>query len=133
MERSWLIRAGSTGDVLEKTGKRMITTELKPRARLPEWLRLKLPTSHMFAQTAGLLDELKLHTVCEVPNAQPLGMLEQGDGDIHDRGRPMHARVRLLRRATAKRWRWKPTSRRACRSDPAHATAPRGHHGGGAG
>jgi lipoic acid synthetase len=43
----------------------MITTELKPRARLPEWLRLKLPTSHTFAQTRGLLDELKLHTVCE--------------------------------------------------------------------
>src|SRR5260221_7580620 len=43
----------------------MITTELKPRARLPEWLRLKLPTSHTFAHTRGLLDELKLHTVCE--------------------------------------------------------------------
>jgi len=43
----------------------MITTELKPRARLPEWLRLKLPTSHTFAQTRSLLDELKLHTVCE--------------------------------------------------------------------
>jgi len=43
----------------------MITTELKPRARLPEWLRLKLPTSHTFAHTRSLLDELKLHTVCE--------------------------------------------------------------------
>ena len=43
----------------------MITTELKPRARLPEWLRLKLPTSNTFARTRSLLDELKLHTVCE--------------------------------------------------------------------
>ncbi len=43
----------------------MTTTELKPRPRLPEWLRLKLPTSSAFTQTRALLDELKLHTVCE--------------------------------------------------------------------
>jgi len=43
----------------------MITSELKPRARLPEWLRLKLPTSNTFAHTRSLLDELKLNTVCE--------------------------------------------------------------------
>jgi lipoic acid synthetase len=41
------------------------TTESKPRPRLPEWLRIKLPTSDTFAQTRSLLDELKLHTVCE--------------------------------------------------------------------
>lgn len=35
------------------------------RPRLPEWLRLKLPTSDSFAHTRALLDELKLHTVCE--------------------------------------------------------------------
>jgi lipoic acid synthetase len=40
-------------------------TELKPRLRLPEWLRLKLPTSDSFSRTRALLDELKLHTVCE--------------------------------------------------------------------
>lgn len=39
--------------------------ELKSRPRLPEWLRLKLPTSNTFAHTRSLLDELKLHTVCE--------------------------------------------------------------------
>jgi lipoic acid synthetase len=43
----------------------MITAELKPRPRLPEWLRIKLPQSDTFAHTRGLLDELKLHTVCE--------------------------------------------------------------------
>jgi lipoic acid synthetase len=32
---------------------------------LPDWLRIKLPTSDTFAQTRSLLDELKLHTVCE--------------------------------------------------------------------
>jgi lipoyl synthase len=43
----------------------MIATETKPRPRLPEWLRIKLPTSDTFAHTRSLLDELKLHTVCE--------------------------------------------------------------------
>ena len=43
----------------------MTTTELRPRPRLPEWLRITLPTSDSFARTRSLLDELKLHTVCE--------------------------------------------------------------------
>src|SRR6202453_1221604 len=43
----------------------MTTIESKPRPRLPEWLRIKLPTSNTFAHTRSLLDELKLHTVCE--------------------------------------------------------------------
>jgi lipoic acid synthetase len=37
----------------------------KARPRLPEWLRLRLPTSSTFAQTAGLIGDLRLHTVCE--------------------------------------------------------------------
>jgi lipoic acid synthetase len=36
-----------------------------PRPRLPEWLRLKLPTSDGFFKTRNLLQDLKLHTVCE--------------------------------------------------------------------
>src|SRR5208282_1329320 len=36
-----------------------------PRRRLPEWLRLPLPTSGRFARTRALLEELNLHTVCE--------------------------------------------------------------------
>jgi lipoyl synthase len=45
----------------------MITAEtpLKPRPRIPEWLRLKLPTENTFARTRNLLDDLRLHTVCE--------------------------------------------------------------------
>ncbi|MGB7768330.1 MAG: lipoyl synthase [Verrucomicrobiia bacterium] len=43
----------------------MTATELKPRPRLPEWLRITLPTSDRFARTRSLLGELKLHTVCE--------------------------------------------------------------------
>src|SRR5271167_3023128 len=37
----------------------------KPRPRLPPWLRLQLPTAQSFGRTRALLDELKLHTVCE--------------------------------------------------------------------
>ena len=43
----------------------MTTAELKPRPRLPDWLRITLPKSDSFARTRNLLDELKLHTVCE--------------------------------------------------------------------
>jgi lipoic acid synthetase len=43
----------------------MTTAEFKPRPRLPEWLRIKLPTADTFSRTRSLLDELKLHTVCE--------------------------------------------------------------------
>jgi lipoyl synthase len=41
------------------------SAELESRPRLPEWLRIKLPTSDSFGRTRALLDELKLHTVCE--------------------------------------------------------------------
>ncbi|MBI3418140.1 MAG: lipoyl synthase [Verrucomicrobia bacterium] len=36
-----------------------------PRPRLPEWLRLALPTSDSFSRTRNLLADLRLHTVCE--------------------------------------------------------------------
>lgn len=39
--------------------------QLKPRKRLPEWLRLPLPTSYTFSETRNLLEDLGLHTVCE--------------------------------------------------------------------
>ena len=39
--------------------------EPNTRPRLPEWLRIRLPTSDTFSQTRGLLNELNLHTVCE--------------------------------------------------------------------
>lgn len=39
--------------------------EAPPRPRLPAWLRFQLPTTDGFGRTRALLDELKLHTVCE--------------------------------------------------------------------
>jgi lipoic acid synthetase len=41
------------------------TIEAVSRPRLPEWLRIRLPTSDGFAHTRSLLDELKLNTVCQ--------------------------------------------------------------------
>lgn len=35
------------------------------RPRLPEWLRLPLPTTAAYSKTRNLLQDLKLHTVCE--------------------------------------------------------------------
>jgi lipoyl synthase len=35
------------------------------RPRLPDWLRIQLPTTGSYARTRHLLGELKLHTVCE--------------------------------------------------------------------
>jgi len=43
----------------------MIVADTKIRPRLPEWLHTQLPTSDAFAQTRSLLDEFRLHTVCE--------------------------------------------------------------------
>jgi len=37
----------------------------QPRPRLPVWLRTKLPTTDSFGHTRALLEELRLHTVCE--------------------------------------------------------------------
>src|SRR5512146_2817760 len=36
-----------------------------PRPRLPDWLRIQLPTSGSFSATKHLLQDLRLHTVCE--------------------------------------------------------------------
>ena len=41
------------------------TPQVRSRPRLPEWLRITLPTSDSYSKTRVLLDELKLHTVCE--------------------------------------------------------------------
>jgi lipoic acid synthetase len=43
----------------------LITPPPTTRPRLPEWFRLKLPVADTFIATRNLLDDLKLHTVCE--------------------------------------------------------------------
>ena len=43
----------------------LISPATRPRLRLPAWLHTRLPTTDSFAQTRALLDELRLHTVCQ--------------------------------------------------------------------
>ena len=43
----------------------VVSAPLLPRKRLPEWLKVQLPTSSAFTRTRTLLDDLALHTVCE--------------------------------------------------------------------
>ena len=50
---------------IEKTNVNATDTPTQSRPRLPEWLRFQLPVSHAFGQTRALLEELKLHTVCQ--------------------------------------------------------------------
>ena len=57
-------KAGKLGRLENDTGG-VSTTVVEKRPRLPEWLRLKLPTSGGFAETRNLLQDLRLHTVCE--------------------------------------------------------------------
>ena len=47
------------------TSQTVLPPPSKPRPRIPEWLRLRLPTSSTFSQTANLIGDLRLHTVCE--------------------------------------------------------------------
>ena len=42
-----------------------LTLPPQPRPRLPEWLRLRLPTGDSFGRMRHLLEDLRLHTVCE--------------------------------------------------------------------
>lgn len=42
-----------------------VSSPLLSRRRLPDWLKVQLPTSSAFTATRTLLDDLHLHTVCE--------------------------------------------------------------------
>src|SRR6266404_5979972 len=69
MVKFWRISARTNWRVSGRNWKRRMAAlnpaEAPPRPRLPEWLRIRLPTTESFARTRSLLDELKLHTVCE--------------------------------------------------------------------
>src|SRR5258708_28985291 len=53
------------GDGWRKRMPGLNSADLRTRPRLPPWLRITLPTTDRFAHTRALLDELRLHTVCE--------------------------------------------------------------------
>lgn len=57
----------ATSDLATGTGREsgLASPLLRPRPRLPEWLKVQLPTSSAFTRTRTLLEDLNLHTVCE--------------------------------------------------------------------
>ena len=50
-----------------------IATQQSERKRKPDWLRVKLPTGPEYAKVRKLVDEHKLHTICESGNCPNMG------------------------------------------------------------
>jgi len=51
----------------------MTETENKVRIKKPKWLRVKLPTGESYKKVRGLVDEHKLHTICESGSCPNMG------------------------------------------------------------
>lgn len=51
----------------------MTAVESKIRIKKPNWLRVKLPTGENYKKVRGLVDEHKLHTICESGNCPNMG------------------------------------------------------------
>ena len=49
----------------------VVSTE--QRSRRPDWLRVKLPIGENFKKVRGLVDEYKLHTICQSGNCPNMG------------------------------------------------------------
>jgi len=47
--------------------------EIKPRFKKPSWLRVKLPVGENYKKVRKLVDEHKLHTICESGNCPNMG------------------------------------------------------------
>jgi lipoic acid synthetase len=45
----------------------------KPRVKKPDWLRVKLPIGQEYKHVRGLVDQHKLHTICESGNCPNMG------------------------------------------------------------
>ncbi|UKJ08338.1 lipoyl synthase [Solitalea lacus] len=45
----------------------------EPRIKKPDWLRVKLPTGKEYAHVRSLVDDHKLHTICESGNCPNMG------------------------------------------------------------
>lgn len=48
-------------------------TEIQPRPRKPEWLKVKLPTGEQYRHVRNLVDTYKLHTICQSGNCPNMG------------------------------------------------------------
>lgn len=51
----------------------VIQEQKEPRARKPNWLRVKLPVGKEYLKVRGLVDKYKLHTICESGNCPNMG------------------------------------------------------------
>lgn len=49
------------------------TEEVEKRAPKPKWLRVKLPTGKEYQKVRGLVEEHKLHTICQSGNCPNMG------------------------------------------------------------
>ncbi|KXK43656.1 MAG: lipoyl synthase [Bacteroidetes bacterium OLB11] len=50
-----------------------ITSEESPRIKKPNWLRVKLPIGENYRSVRNIVDEHKLHTICESGNCPNMG------------------------------------------------------------
>ncbi len=50
-----------------------ITEHKNPRKRKPDWLRVKLPIGREYKMVRSLVDEYKLHTICQSGNCPNMG------------------------------------------------------------
>lgn len=50
-----------------------VTEETRNKPRKPDWLRVKLPIGKEYARVRGLVDQYKLHTICESGNCPNMG------------------------------------------------------------
>jgi lipoic acid synthetase len=48
-------------------------TVLSPKIKKPDWLRVKLPTGEKYTRLRSLVDQHKLHTICESGNCPNMG------------------------------------------------------------
>ena len=50
-----------------------IAEQKEPRRRKPDWLRVKLPIGEKYKKVRSLVDEYKLHTICQSGNCPNMG------------------------------------------------------------
>jgi lipoic acid synthetase len=62
----------NSGTGMNKTSNELATQQSE-RKRKPDWLRVKLPTGPEYAKVRKLVDEHKLHTICESGNCPNMG------------------------------------------------------------
>lgn len=51
----------------------VISADSNPKAKKPEWLKVKLPVGKEYAKVRKLVDKYKLHTICESGNCPNMG------------------------------------------------------------